>query len=157
MTYRPPRRAEGPIPPAPWSACGGPKGASGAICGQCAADHSRRSTTKGKNARRSSREECGIARWPRIGADDKILGNAKLLVLSVLVLVGAAYVYYWYSPAPRLRPLSATVRQAALSMGGRERNLSHLRSSQLAATGCSCNRPSWVGHGWGADAGMYRL
>jgi hypothetical protein len=59
---------------------------------------------------------------------------SAVLVLGILVLVGIAYSYYWYSP-----------------------KLSHLRSGEPAAAGRSCDRPSWVGHGRGADAVMHRL
>jgi polyhydroxybutyrate depolymerase len=50
-----------------------------------------------------------------------MLQSATLLVLSILVLVGAAYGYYWYSPPPPLPPLSATIRQYTIRIGGRER------------------------------------
>ena len=40
-----------------------------------------------------------------------MLQIATLLVLGVLVLLGAAYSYYWYSPPPEVPLLSATVRQ----------------------------------------------
>jgi polyhydroxybutyrate depolymerase len=50
-----------------------------------------------------------------------MLHSATFLVLGILVLVGAAYGYFWYSPAPPLPSLSATARQAILSVGGRER------------------------------------
>ena len=50
-----------------------------------------------------------------------MLHGATFLVLGILVLVGAAYGYFWYSPAPPLPPLSATVRQGTLSAGGRDR------------------------------------
>jgi polyhydroxybutyrate depolymerase len=43
-------------------------------------------------------------------------------MLGVLVLIGAAYGYYWYSPAPRLPRLSATIRQNAVRVGGRDRS-----------------------------------
>jgi hypothetical protein len=47
--------------------------------------------------------------------------QTALLVLGILVLIGATYSYYWYSPAPPVPPLSATIRQATMSVCGRER------------------------------------
>ena len=46
---------------------------------------------------------------------------AALIVLGLLVLIAAAYGYYWYSPAPLLPPLSATIRQASVRVGDTER------------------------------------
>jgi polyhydroxybutyrate depolymerase len=50
-----------------------------------------------------------------------MLESAALLVLAILLLTGAAYGYYWYSPAPPLPPLSATIRRSAVRVGGRDR------------------------------------
>jgi polyhydroxybutyrate depolymerase len=44
-----------------------------------------------------------------------------LLLLGLLVLIVAAYGYYWYSPAPLLPPLSATIRQNTVRVGDRDR------------------------------------
>ncbi len=46
---------------------------------------------------------------------------ATLLVLSVLALISAAYWYYWYSPAPEVPHLSATIRHASIRVGDRQR------------------------------------
>jgi polyhydroxybutyrate depolymerase len=43
------------------------------------------------------------------------------LALAIVALIGAAYGYYWYSPAPPLRPLSATIRQSTVRVGGKDR------------------------------------
>jgi polyhydroxybutyrate depolymerase len=43
--------------------------------------------------------------------------SATLFVLSIFVLIGAAYGYYWYSPAPPSPPLSATIRQCTVRLG----------------------------------------
>jgi len=51
-----------------------------------------------------------------------MLHSATLLVLGILVLVGVAYRYYWYSPAPPLPPLSATIRKSTVRAGGRDRS-----------------------------------
>ena len=45
-----------------------------------------------------------------------------LLVLCILVLIGVAYGYYWYSPAPQLPPLGAKIRQSTVRVGGRVRS-----------------------------------
>jgi polyhydroxybutyrate depolymerase len=42
-------------------------------------------------------------------------------VLGVLVLIGAAYGYFWYSPAPPLPPLSGKIRSGTLGVGNRDR------------------------------------
>lgn len=47
--------------------------------------------------------------------------SAALLLLGLLILIAAAYGYYWYSPAPPLPPLSATIRRNAVRVGGRDR------------------------------------
>jgi hypothetical protein len=41
-----------------------------------------------------------------------------LLVLCILVLIGVAYGYYCYSPAPQLQPLGAKIRQSTVRVGG---------------------------------------
>jgi polyhydroxybutyrate depolymerase len=43
------------------------------------------------------------------------------LLMFVLVLIGTAYGYYWYSPAPPLPLLSATIRRNTVRVDGRER------------------------------------
>jgi hypothetical protein len=50
-----------------------------------------------------------------------MLHHSTLLVLCIVVLIGAAYAYYWYSPAPPLPPLSATIRKSTVRVGGRDR------------------------------------
>jgi polyhydroxybutyrate depolymerase len=50
-----------------------------------------------------------------------MLPSAALIVLGFFVLIAAAYGYYWYSPAPLLPPLSATIRQASVRVGDTER------------------------------------
>jgi polyhydroxybutyrate depolymerase len=42
-------------------------------------------------------------------------------LLAVLVLIAAAYVYLWYSPAPPLPPLSAIARRDVVRAGDKER------------------------------------
>ena len=42
-------------------------------------------------------------------------------LLAILVLIAAAYSYYWYSPAPPLPALSAKVRRNAVRVGARDR------------------------------------
>jgi polyhydroxybutyrate depolymerase len=42
-------------------------------------------------------------------------------LLAALVLIAAAYGYYWYSPAPPLPPLTPKVRRNAVRVGGRDR------------------------------------
>src|ERR1700722_7701701 len=48
--------------------------------------------------------------------------ESAVLVLGILVLVGIAYSYYWYSPAPPLPSLTATIRKSTLRVGGRDRS-----------------------------------
>ena len=48
--------------------------------------------------------------------------ESAALVLGILVLVGIAYSYYWYSPAPPLPSLTATIRKSTLRVGGRDRS-----------------------------------
>jgi hypothetical protein len=43
-----------------------------------------------------------------------MMESAALSALAMLVLIGAAYGYYWYSPAPPLPPLSAWMRSTSL-------------------------------------------
>jgi polyhydroxybutyrate depolymerase len=50
-----------------------------------------------------------------------MLLSAALIVLGLLVLIAAAYGHYWYSPAPLLPPLSATIRQACVRVRDTER------------------------------------
>jgi polyhydroxybutyrate depolymerase len=50
-----------------------------------------------------------------------MIESATLLVLAILVLVGSAYGYYWYSPAPPSPPLSATIGQKTVRVGGKDR------------------------------------
>ena len=47
---------------------------------------------------------------------------SAVLVLGILVLVGIAYSYYWYSPAPPLPSLTATIRKSTVRVGGRDRS-----------------------------------
>ena len=83
-----------------------------------------------------------------------MLQIATLVVLGVLVLLGAAYGYYWYSPPPQVPPLSATIRQGTVRVGDRERTI--LSTFQKAAAAvCSRYRSSWVGHGRRADACLH--
>jgi polyhydroxybutyrate depolymerase len=42
-------------------------------------------------------------------------------MLAIVALFGAAHGYYWYSPAPLLPPLSATVQQNTVRVGGKDR------------------------------------
>jgi polyhydroxybutyrate depolymerase len=51
-----------------------------------------------------------------------MLHSFTFLVLGILVLVGVAYGYYWYSPAPPLPPLTATIRKSTVRVGGRNRS-----------------------------------
>jgi polyhydroxybutyrate depolymerase len=44
------------------------------------------------------------------------------LVLGILVLVGVAYGYCWYSPVPPLPSLTATIRKSTVRLGGRDRS-----------------------------------
>ncbi len=46
---------------------------------------------------------------------------AALLFLIVVAVGGAAYAYYWHSPAPPVPPLSAAIRRATIRAGGWER------------------------------------
>ena len=48
--------------------------------------------------------------------------ESAVLVLGILVLVGIAYSYYWYSPAPPLPSLTATIRKSTVHVGGRDRS-----------------------------------
>src|SRR6516165_5066075 len=50
-----------------------------------------------------------------------MLQIASLLVF-ILALIGAAYGYYWYSPAPQLPPLTATIRKSTIRVGRRDRS-----------------------------------
>jgi polyhydroxybutyrate depolymerase len=43
------------------------------------------------------------------------------LVLGILALIGAAYGYFWYSPAPPLPPLSGAIQQNAVRVGDKVR------------------------------------
>ena len=43
-----------------------------------------------------------------------------LLVLGILILIGAAYDYFWYSPAPPLPSLAAKIRKSTVRVGGTE-------------------------------------
>lgn len=47
--------------------------------------------------------------------------ESAILVLGILALIGAVYGYYWYSPAPPLPPLSATIQQNIVRVGGKDR------------------------------------
>ena len=46
---------------------------------------------------------------------------AAILVLSIVALSGAAYAYYWYSPAPVVPHLSTAVQRSTMRVGERER------------------------------------
>src|ERR1700722_10752902 len=48
--------------------------------------------------------------------------ESAVLVLGILVLVGIAYSYYWYSPAPPLPSLTATIRKSTVRVGSRDRS-----------------------------------
>jgi polyhydroxybutyrate depolymerase len=50
-----------------------------------------------------------------------MLESVILWVLGLLVLIGPAYGYYWYSPAPSSPPLSGTIRSGTLGVGNRDR------------------------------------
>jgi polyhydroxybutyrate depolymerase len=82
-----------------------------------------------------------------------MLHGATFLVLGILVLVGAAYGYFWYSPAPVLPPLNATVRQATLSVGGRERTYLIYVPANLPPQGALVI----VLHGSGMDGARMRV
>ena len=42
------------------------------------------------------------------------------LLLAIVALIGAAYAYYWYSPAPPLPPLGAAIRRNTIRVGGED-------------------------------------
>jgi hypothetical protein len=46
---------------------------------------------------------------------------AAILVLGIVALSGAAYAYYWYSPAPVAPHLSTAVQRSTMRVGERER------------------------------------
>jgi polyhydroxybutyrate depolymerase len=48
--------------------------------------------------------------------------GATLLLLGALVLIAAAYGYYWYSPAPAVLPLGAKIRHDTVRVGDRNRS-----------------------------------
>ena len=82
-----------------------------------------------------------------------MLHSATLLVLGILVLVGVAYRYYWYSPAPPLPPLSATIRKSTVRAGGRDRSYLIYVPANLPPQAALVI----VGHERGADAVMHQL
>ena len=47
--------------------------------------------------------------------------SVTLLPLAIVALIGAAYAYYWYSPAPPLPPLGAAIRRNTIRVGGEDR------------------------------------
>jgi polyhydroxybutyrate depolymerase len=70
-----------------------------------------------------------------------------------LVLIGLAYGYYWYSPAPQLPRLGAKIRQSTVRVGGRDR-------SYLIYTPANLPQQSAlviVLHGSGMDGARMRL
>jgi poly(3-hydroxybutyrate) depolymerase len=45
-----------------------------------------------------------------------------ILFLGIVALSGAAYAYYWYSPAPEVPHLSAAIRRSTIGLAERERS-----------------------------------
>ena len=83
--------------------------------------------------------------------------ESAVLVLGILVLVGIAYSYYWYSPAPPLPSLTATIRKSAVRVGGRDRSYLIYVPANLppqAALVMSFMGRAWTGRGCGYAPAM---
>ena len=68
-------------------------------------------------------------------------------------LIGAAYAYYWYSPAPPLPPLGAAIRRNTIRVGGEDRTyLTYVPASLPPQSALVI-----VLHGSGMDGARMRL
>ena len=75
------------------------------------------------------------------------------LLLAIVALIGAAYAYYWYSPAPPLPPLGAAIRRNTIRVGGEDRTyLTYVPASLPPQSALII-----VLHGSGMDGARMRL
>jgi len=82
-----------------------------------------------------------------------MLHSDTFFLLGILVLVGAAYGYFWYSPAPPLPPLSAAIRKSTVRVGGRDRSYLIYVPANLPPQGALVI----VLHGSGMDGARMRV
>jgi poly(hydroxyalkanoate) depolymerase family esterase len=107
------------------------------LCGQCLvtllpARRAGRTIEPRRDEMQALRVGCWPRRWltgiprSRINNGEHESGYAEQMLhgvtfLAILLLIAAAYAYYWYSPAPLLPPLSARIRQNTVRVGDRDR------------------------------------